>query len=170
MNTMYKILTISSPLFINILLIIKYLNSDDIFYLKFFYILLGSSFFNHFLKSFIFKPLMGNSRYPIIGIGQRPVGAKNCGLFFKNNDKLATSYGMPSGHSQEVATFSTISILKILDSQQVFSLKVFEYFILILFTIFIAHSRIYLGCHTLQQTIIGSMIGIFIGYKSYKYT
>ena len=56
---------------------------------------------NIFLKNNIFKPLMGNKNFPILGKGTRPPGAKNCSYF--SNGKIAKSYGMPSGHAQYAA-------------------------------------------------------------------
>ena len=170
MNHAIKMLLMVSPFIVNVFLIIKYIRSSDLFYLRFFYILLGSGFMNHVLKEFVFKPLMGNKKYPILGIGTRPTGATNCGLFYDKHNTISKSYGMPSGHTQFAAVFSTISILKVLETSQPYHMKVFECIILILFIVSVAQSRILLKCHTLQQTLVGGLIGIFIGYKSYKYT
>ena len=68
-------------------------------------LILITNFFNHFMKEYIFRPIMGNKYFPILGYGKRPKGAMNCGLFI--DGKKATSYGMPSGHSETSTFFST---------------------------------------------------------------
>ena len=170
MENLYFIIMRSTPLLVNGLVLAYYLFSNDGFYIRFFYILTASGFINHFLKILVFKPLMGNKKYPIIGKGSRPTNAKNCGLFYNKNSKLSTSYGMPSGHTQFAGVFSTIGSLKLYNSNYEFYIKVFGYLCFISFILMMAHSRVFIKCHTIQQTIIGGLIGIFIGYKSYKYT
>jgi membrane-associated phospholipid phosphatase len=71
-------------------------------------LLLLSEFLNPFLKD-ISRALMGDKTYPILGNGNRPSGAMNCGLYA--NGKKATSYGMPSGHAQIAVTFAAYIIL-----------------------------------------------------------
>ena len=170
MKNLYFIIMRATPLLVNGLVLAYYLFSNDGFYIRFFYILTASGFINHFLKILVFKPLMGNKKYPIIGKGSRPVNAKNCGLFYNKNSKLSTSYGMPSGHTQFAGVFSTIGSLKLYNSNYEFYIKVFGYLCFISFISMMAHSRVFIKCHTIQQTIMGGLIGIFIGYKSYKYT
>ena len=169
MKNLYFIMMRSMPLLINGVVLIYYLISNNSFYLRFFYILTASGFINHALKTLVFKPLMGNKKYPIIGKGSRPANARNCGLFYKKNAKLSTSYGMPSGHTQFAGVFSTIGGLKIYNSNYEFAIKVFGYLCFISFIFMMAHSRVFIKCHTVQQTIMGGLIGIFIGYKSYEY-
>ena len=43
------------------------------------------------------KPIMGDRKYPVIGQGSRPKGAKACGLFEKSKITDIKSFGMPSG-------------------------------------------------------------------------
>ena len=62
---------------------------------------------NHFLKYIIVKPLLGDKKYPIIGSGARPRGARNCGVWADNKNVQPKSYGMPSGHSAAALFFST---------------------------------------------------------------
>ena len=157
-------------------------------------LVLFSEFTTPFLKEFLFKGLMGDKTYPILGSGLRPKGAMNCGIIA--NGKKATSYGMPSGHSQVTTAFVTYIILTILcsdnsttestasihpsclpfahySSKNIFPPLPFtfppelefmtnKYFIstiLVLIALLIMYSRVYLGCHTIQQTVIGSLIG-----------
>ena len=156
------------PIIMNIFLVLAYVFSHENFYLKILLVLTASGLSNHILKEKVFKPLMGNKNFPIIGIGKRPHGAKNCGLIHSNN--LSKSYGMPSGHAQYASLLSTILSLKLYYSNYNKNVKVFGLLGFILLACLVAHSRIILRCHTLQQTIVGGLIGIFIGYKSYKYT
>ena len=39
---------------------------------------------------------MGNKRYPILGLGRRPDGANNCGLYYVGKDNISNIHGMPS--------------------------------------------------------------------------
>ena len=165
---MYLIFMRGFPMIMNIFLVLVYVFSHENFYLKTLLVLTASGLSNHILKEKVFKPLMGNKNFPIIGIGKRPHGAKNCGLIHSNN--LSKSYGMPSGHAQYASLLSTILSLKLYYSNHNNNVKVLGLLGFILITCLVAHSRIMLKCHTLQQTILGGLIGIFIGYKSYKYT
>lgn len=158
-------------------------------------LVLFSEFTTPFLKEFLFKGLMGDKTYPILGSGLRPKGAMNCGIIA--NGKKATSYGMPSGHSQVTTAFITYIILTILcsdnsttestasihpsclpfahyTSKNIFPPLPFafppelefmtnKYFIsaiLTLIALLIMYSRVYLGCHTNQQTVVGGLIGV----------
>ena len=165
---MYLIFMRGFPMIINIFLVLGYIFLHNNFYLKILLVLTASGLSNHILKEKVFKPLMGNENFPIIGIGKRPHGASNCGLFYNNN--LSKSYGMPSGHTQYASALSTILSLKLYYSNYNNNVKVFGLLGFILLVCLVAHSRIMLRCHTLQQTIVGGIIGIFIGYISYKYT
>ena len=157
-------------------------------------LVLFSEFSTPFLKEYLFKSLMGDKTYPILGSGHRPPGAMNCGMIA--NGKKATSYGMPSGHSQVTTAFVTYIILTLLSnnnincstssihpscipyaehytSKSIFPQLPFtipselefmtnKYFIsvaLALLALLIMYSRVYLGCHTIQQTLVGSFIG-----------
>ena len=157
------------PLIVQIISFLMYfINLDKDF------IILGitmilSEIINGGLKNLVCKPLMGNKYYPIIGLGRRPDGANNCGLYYVGKDNVSTSYGMPSGHSQNSAVFSTFMLMKILDSDLSDTYKTLSIIFFPLLLIYIMWSRVYLGCHTIQQTIIGSSIGIAIGYYVYNY-
>ena len=94
---------------------LSYFVTNNIDLLLFSFVLMFADLFNHFLKKYIFKPLMGSNLYPIIGKGGRPEGAKNCGIFITNPPKISKSYGMPSGHSQNAVLFATYYILNLMD-------------------------------------------------------
>jgi len=118
---------------------------------------------NYIFKYTIFKPIMGNDKYPIIGTGTRPPGAVNCGLYRKTcrRKNQTLSYGMPSGHSQSALLFSTYNILKLIRNN---NNNPFLYAICIFLGGFIPWSRVYIKVHTAQQTIIGGILGACLGY------
>jgi len=94
--------------------------------------------------------------------GERPKGAKNCGCFIdlNNVNKLATSYGMPSGHTQNIffiCTFLTLYTKSYLS-------KLF----LLIISIYGGYLRVKFGCHTIGQVFVGGILGIIIGFISYK--
>ena len=105
---------------------------------------------NHILKTYLFKPIMGNKTFPIIGRGLRPAGAKNCKFY--SDDSVSKSYGMPSGHAQSISFF----VMHELMNNDDINYKI----ILTLVSIYMIYSRVKLGCHTIQQVIIGSLFGV----------
>ena len=116
--------------------------------------------FNHFLKNVVCRPLMGNKKLPIFGYGIRPKGAKYCGLFIKpNSNGIPTSYGMPSGHSQNAIFFSTYVILNLINGKFKYLTKVYGTIFFTLVGLGIMYSRVYLKCHTVEQVIVGGVIG-----------
>ena len=124
--------------------------------------------FSPFMKHIVFKNLMGTKKYPIIGTGKRPKGAKDCGLFLTKKDKIPHSYGMPSGHSQTALFFSVYAIHEILNSSMNQLTKMTGIILLISIGLGIMYSRIYLKCHTIQQVIIGGLLGSVLGTLYYN--
>lgn len=122
---------------------------------KIFIILLIDNYINKLLKH-LFK------NYSKIN-GERPKNAKNCGCFLdlKNINKKATSYGMPSGHSENI--FLLVTLLQ--NETNNIYIKILLYII----ACYGGYLRIKLGCHTKNQVIIGSLIGIIIGILCNKY-
>ena len=94
---------------------------------------------NLFLKQCVFKPMMGDKTYPIIGNGNRP------------NSNLKT-FGMPSGHAQAVAFLAMDQYMK--------GNKYWP--ITFLLSLEVCYSRILGGHHTIQQIIVGYLIGIML--------
>ena len=94
--------------------------------------------------------------------GERPKNAKNCGCFIdlKNINKLATSYGMPSGHSENIFFIASF-FSNYLQSH-------FKSILLYTFACYGAFLRVKFGCHTKQQVIVGGILGIILGTISYK--
>ena len=115
----------------------------------------------------IFQIIMGDYYFPIIGKGKRPYNFKSCGYFtphLKNKllDKGIASFGMPSGHSQSFAFIATLISLHFKDT--------FKTLILIFLTGIAMYMRVYIEkCHTIPQTIIGALIGVYLAYLFTKY-
>tara|TARA_B110001450_G_scaffold45573_1_gene42153 strand:- start:8322 stop:8930 length:609 start_codon:yes stop_codon:yes gene_type:complete len=130
-------------------------------------------FFNHklndFLKHSVFSQIFGKQDIPLFGKGIRPKGAKN-GCSFKPCNPTK-SYGMPSGHSQSASFFSTLGILFLLENNNKNNnfITIFGSFIFIITMLFVMYSRVLIKCHTIQQTIVGSLIGIVVAFLLFKY-
>ena len=138
-------------------------------------------FLNHILKNLfkIIYNLFNIKEIPILGQGIRPNGATNCGSFLFYPDKPATSYGMPSGHSQSIWFLVTYLILSIKDKK----INLFEKRInkkynevikytsicgLLFLGLLVSYSRVEIeGCHTMEQVILGGLIGASTGYIAY---
>ena len=145
-----------------------YIMSSDLDYLYLLIVLWIGEGINYNLKYNFFKPIFGDN-IPFLGRGARPYAAKDCGLFLsRKQQKKLTSYGMPSGHSQNIAMFSTYMILKLLNSTISNNIKTIGYIFFIGLTLYIMWSRVYMICHTVQQTIVGSSIGILLGYSLFN--
>ena len=132
-----------------------------------------SEMLNNLLKQFVFKPLMKNNKWPILGYGRRPLNSKNSSQFGDiNKPPHKYSYGMPSGHSQTALLFATFIILMITDYHSTNLSNYTQYILissLVVFTVSILWSRLYLNCHTIQQVTLGSIIGGIIGYYGYYF-
>jgi membrane-associated phospholipid phosphatase len=74
---------------------------------------------------------------------------------------------MPSNHSQQAVVFSTYMILKDLEKNTLSPLKTIIY---VLLALIIMYSRIYLNCHTIQQVIMGGVIGLITTLIGWIYT
>ena len=157
---------------------ILYPTIDNYIFLAF---ILGSHVLNIILKAgFQFIYYVLNTDYILlIGQGTRPLGAHSCGSFISVPLIPATSFGMPSGHSQLAWFFTTYACLSIINNR-------FDYFQnlqihwnqklqllscagLILFAGLISYSRVYIEyCHTPGQVITGWLIGIVTGCIAFK--
>lgn len=150
-------------------------------------VLLSLSPLNWLIKHLIVKPLYNLLKVktlPILGIGERPKGATSCGFILDGIE--ATSYGMPSGHSQMIWTIGTYLICKAIDNwiiktktdhNMTTQLTVFGYMwiiliciVILLTMIFVSYSRVYIeGCHTIQQVSVGGIIGAATGFIIYYF-
>lgn len=132
--------------------------SGDIY--LFFVILLGEQI-NRILKYIIVKPLLGDKKYPIMGSGARPKGARNCGVWADNKNVQPKTYGMPSGHSNSALLFSTYKIMELIEMN---SNNTLLYLVYGLLALIIPYSRLYFKCHTIQQAIAGGIVGFVTAY------
>ncbi|CAG8694468.1 4757_t:CDS:2 [Cetraspora pellucida] len=77
-------------------------------------------------------------------------------------DKLGDGYGMPSSHAQFIAYFTTFSILylyiRITFDQNLWKFPIA--FSLIILSITVSYSRIYLDYHTSKQVLVGNIFGV----------
>ena len=126
-------------------------------------VLITNDYANRFIK-YIIKSTFGDSIFGILG--KRPKGAKDCG-FFENSPIQKESYGMPSGHSQNIGFISIYLILNTLNQNYKKEKKLLIVSSLIILIFAIMYSRIYLNCHTYPQVIIGVIIGLLFGYIYY---
>lgn len=134
---------------------------------------------NWIIKHWFFQPiykLSGKEKLPILGLGRRPNGANNCGVFNKCSSLEATSFGMPSGHAQFSWTMAVYVMMKIwmthfdkTDKKEIaITVKVFQSLFVVAFAIIVCYSRVVIEkCHTTQQVIVGSLIGCGVGIGIY---
>jgi membrane-associated phospholipid phosphatase len=158
--------------------------SFESFYIFIMYFLV--MFMNFFAKLVVFKPiykLFGKPKLPFLGLGGRPNGAKSCK--FTLDDKIALSFGMPSGHSQLAWTVSIYFLFKIIykfkndkdKDKNDKTTNIMKYIWLCLSCIiligtasYISYSRVYIeGCHTIQQVIVGGILGFVGGFLLYYF-
>jgi len=141
---------------------------------------------NHIFKNLFSKPLynlLNTKSLPLLGIGDRPPNARGCSHILTN--KLSTSYGMPSGHSQITWTICSYLLFKIINNWYTIknnnkinkTINIFEYIwiilsciLLLITSIYISYSRVYIeGCHTIQQVTVGGILGIISGFLIYYF-
>ena len=108
--------------------------------------------------------------FPIIGRFKRPKGASNCDCFYVDENNISTTQGMPSGHSM-LASFASIFIYYYFVNEYNITgeMKFFVFMMFSLFTLYMMYSRVLMNCHTIQQTIIGALIGFVMGHYYYYY-
>ena len=150
-----------SPIIFDYIFLTLYSTTNDTKYLKYILIKIIVIVLNKFIKEFfryIFKTFgtfKKNGYYlPILGRGDRPYGAKNCGLFNDCSNKISTSHGFPSGHAQSAGNI--LVLMNLVIKNPTHRLYVF------IFTLLICGARIYEKCHTIEQVISGYFIGIYI--------
>ena len=127
----------------------------------------------HILKksfTYLYKNIFKREYLPILGLGKRPNGAKNCSCFVDENtaNKLSNTFGMPSGHCLSAVTTGVFWSLYIIDNYPNNNKRLLSLIILNVVCALVCISRIYLGCHTYRQVVVGSIIGAILGYYGYK--
>jgi membrane-associated phospholipid phosphatase len=154
------------------------------------YYLLAISFFGTIngILNYVFKKLfeilynkLKVTNIPILGRGERPVGFKNCSdVPSCETIPTAFAFGMPSGHAQTawfVFIFAVLYLNDIIDKKKKTATnnkKIYYNFWLtvaviigLLMSLYITYSRVSMGCHTIQQVIIGGVLGLLLGTVSY---
>jgi len=159
----------AADLFQIFILYFSYFFTLNVDFLIFFIVLFFNYKLNDFLKHAVFSQLFGKQNIPLLGKGIRPNGAKNCCSFKPCNP--TKSYGMPSGHSQSAGFFSTLGVMFLLENNNKNNnfITIFGSFIFIITMLFVMYSRVLIKCHTIEQTIIGSLIGISFALILFKY-
>ena len=76
---------------------------------------------------------------------------------------VETGKSFPSGHSIGVATMVTILIYFVIISDMNRVLKYILVTLLVLFSIVIAGTRLYMGVHYLSDVVVGLILGYIIG-------
>jgi len=155
------------PRLVLLVSIIMYMYTQNIDFIFLTVAIVTSDIFNGFLKHYLFKPIMGNKKWPILGFGKRPSGAKNCGVMAQSPPIKSKSYGMPSGHASTALFFSTYLIRHLLDSNFKKNVEIIGILILSVMGLGIMYSRVYLKCHTIQQVILGGLLGATFGSMYY---
>ena len=126
------------------------------------------------INSLVLKPFFRNYIYqstkslPILGPGDRPDGATNCGCFNPGKPRLSTSFGMPSGHTQtmvSLATFWTLYINQRYPDMFGIWWMICGVWVLAILT---AWSRVEIGYHTIGQVTVGGLFGVLTGWVSFR--
>jgi len=155
------------PLIILFSLFLSYFMTHKVDFVIFAVILGLSSLLNQVLKEYVFKAIMDKDEFPILGKGTRPEGAKDCSDFIDPDNRISSSYGMPSGHAQTSALFGTFMILMIINERYSDKLKIVKCLVILALTFGIMISRVHFKCHTFQQVTVGGIIGSMIGLGAF---
>ena len=77
---------------------------------------------------------------------------------------------MPSGHSLLAGYISTVLYYYLINKYNIKKKSKKNYILMLclIFTFYTMHTRILFGCHTFQQTVIGTIIGMIYGHYYYK--
>lgn len=162
MKTQKEQYTMVAPLLIFFSALVIPMYTGNIKDYDFFILIVIADVFNYVLKHYVFQPIMGDKSYPILGQGKRPEGSKGTGIFA--SEIPSSSYGMPSGHAQGVALFTTYLITnRIMKSNDTLLVKIIYSSMLIAFTFYVMYGRVVLTkAHTIQQVIMGVLTGVII--------
>tara|TARA_Y100000817_G_C16731330_1_gene488133 strand:- start:58 stop:636 length:579 start_codon:yes stop_codon:yes gene_type:complete len=114
---------------------------------------------------------------PILGRFSRPDNCINCGVHYVSETHYSYTSGMPSGHSMLMSFvcvylyyyINNTYIIKNHNKKNTNNKSLLLFLILFLITIYMMYTRVLMGCHTIQQTIVGSIIGAILGHYYYKY-
>jgi membrane-associated phospholipid phosphatase len=166
---------------------IIYPTEPNLIFLILYLVTFGSNAIFKYIAQLIYRWL-GTDYIPFIGQGTRPSGAYGCSSFISVPLIPATSFGMPSGHSQLAWFFAVYACLSIINLplasykfsnisnfawSNIKSKKVMSCIALIALAAIISYSRVSIeGCHTTGQVVIGGMIGsimAIVGWGAIKW-
>lgn len=129
-----------------------------------------------FLKNIVFyniglylKDFYKTDDFPVIGRFKRPVNATNSGIIYVNDINFSKSEGMPSGHSilmSFICIFMYLYIVKYYFKKHKKYKKYTNiiFIICLVLIIYMMYTRVLMNVHTIQQTIVGSIIGGLFAY------
>jgi len=172
-NTFFRSIPCTAPF----LLLIVYLITRNVFVLYLFIGHFAIQILTGILKDVVCLPIgkylsniYNTVDIPIIGRFKRPVNAKNTGCFYINENNYSNTEGMPSGHSMLAGFMGIFLYYHIIDYYKVLPQNKQYVFILVsIFIVYMMYTRVLMNCHTLQQTIVGAIIGILLGHYYYFY-
>lgn len=83
--------------------------------------------------------------------------------FPPNSAKVDTVHGMPSGHAQSMAFAITFLLCYVFQKEGKSPQFLVKLITLLMMTFMVMGSRIYAGCHSQAQVIVGATIGSLLG-------
>lgn len=161
-----------------VLINIIYPTLDNFMFMIFYMLTFGSNMVFKIIAKYIYT-FLDTDYIPFIGQGTRPFGAHSCSSFISSPLMHATSFGMPSGHSQLAWFFAVYACLNIIynykcNYQNHFNIEwtknklILSCILLILLATIISYSRVNIeGCHTTGQVVVGGLIGIVIALLAF---
>ena len=112
-----------------------------------------------------------------LSVGERPCKLSgsctyDCSIFQREGP--ARGYGMPSGHAACAAFVATFTIMYILDANTRLGTRPRTQALLrcvpvIVLCFLVAGYRCYSRCHSFTQVLVGSILGICIGYVTWRF-
>jgi membrane-associated phospholipid phosphatase len=141
--TIWDYVSISAGLLYGIPVILYYFTSD-IIQLKALIGMVGTVAISETLKKFVIKDA-----------NPRPQGASNCNLLCNDGNQSGRP-GMPSSHSAQVAFFAGFYI----QQTNNWPLKI----ILVVYAVTVMLSRYIKRCHTINQIVVGGILGVCLSY------
>jgi len=191
-NDLLPTLARTSPIIFMVSLFLFFLLDQSYYSYYFFIVYIIVVIINWIAKTLICQPIynyLGVDILPILGLGSRPknenVGIDTYNFYYlfsndsNDNDIINQSFGMPSGHSQIAWAIATYIICKLIKKLIKYWInKNYKHSLLLLLLIiivisiatYISYSRVYIeNCHTIQQVIVGGIIGIVCGLIIYYY-
>ena len=138
LNKFFSLMTMfGEELIVVVILAVIYYVFNKNYARKLFYVIIVSMGINGLIKNIVMMP--------------RPFvfGEINC-----IKPETATGYSFPSGHTQNVSTWSTMFIKK--------SKRVFTKILLVLLMLIVGYSRLYLGAHYPSDVVAGIAFGVII--------